>query len=140
MKVIKENAYIVIKKDDVEKYLSKDDIQFIDNILEKIDDGRLKDNKHPYNTYYVCNTDEPYADAVYKVIIGGEALKTDPVNKRSEGVKKMILTRDEQALVRLHEFIEEFDISCEEDVCQRDSVNEECVDLVAELVGIIKGA
>lgn len=52
----------------------------------------------------------------------------------------MILTRDEQAIVRLHEFIEDFDISCEEDVYQRDSVNEECVDLVAELVGIIKGA
>ena len=51
----------------------------------------------------------------------------------------MITIRDEQALVKLHEFIEEFNISCAEDVCQRDSVNEECVDLVAELVEIIKG-
>ena len=46
--------------------------------------------------------------------------------------------RDEQAIVRLHEFIEKFDISCAEDVYQRDSVNEECVDLVAELVEILK--
>lgn len=47
--------------------------------------------------------------------------------------------REEQAIIRLHEFIEEFDISCAEDVYQRDSVNVECVDLVAELVEILKG-
>lgn len=52
----------------------------------------------------------------------------------------MKLTRDEQAIVRIHEFIEEFDISCAEDVYQRDSVNESCVDLVAELVEVLKGA
>lgn len=75
MTIIKENTYIVMKKDDVEKYLSKDEIQSIDDILEKISDGRLEDNKHPCNTYYVCNMDEPYADAVQKVILGGEALK-----------------------------------------------------------------
>ena len=34
-------------------------------------------------------------------------------------------------------FISEHDISCVEDVHQRDSVNEDCVDLVAELVAII---
>ena len=37
----------------------------------------MDDNKHPDNTYYVCNTDEPYADAVHKVILGGEALKNE---------------------------------------------------------------
>lgn len=42
--------------------------------------------------------------------------------------------RDEQAIAKLHEFIERFDISCVEDVYQRDSVNKKCVDLVAELV------
>ena len=47
--------------------------------------------------------------------------------------------RDEQAIARLHRFIEEYDISCTEDIYQRDSVNEECVDLVAELVEILKG-
>lgn len=45
--------------------------------------------------------------------------------------------RDEKALMILREFIEEHDITCEEDVYQRDSVNEECVDLVAELVNAI---
>lgn len=48
--------------------------------------------------------------------------------------------RYEQAIARLQEFIEYFDISCADDVYQRDSVNEECVDLVAELIEIIKGA
>ena len=48
--------------------------------------------------------------------------------------------RYEQAIARLSEFIEEFDIACADDVYQRDSVNEECVDLVAELVEIMKGA
>lgn len=50
----------------------------------------------------------------------------------------MITIREEQAIARLHEFIEQFDVSCAEDVCQRDSVNEECVDLVSELVEILK--
>lgn len=45
--------------------------------------------------------------------------------------------RDEKALMILHEFIENHDIDCVEDVYQRDSVNEECVDLVAELVEAI---
>lgn len=47
--------------------------------------------------------------------------------------------RDEQALTKLHEFIDDNDISCAEDVYQCDSVNLQCVDLVAELVEIIKG-
>ena len=47
--------------------------------------------------------------------------------------------RDEQALARLHEFIDDFNITCPEDVTQSDSVSEECVDLVAELVEIIIG-
>lgn len=52
----------------------------------------------------------------------------------------MMSTKEEQAIARLHEFIEEFDIFCVDDVYQRDSVSEECVDLVAELIEIMKGA
>ena len=36
-----------------------------------------------------------------------------------------------------NEFIEDNNISCEEDVIQCDSINEQCADFVAELVGII---
>lgn len=45
--------------------------------------------------------------------------------------------REESAIVKLHSFIEEHEISCAEDVYQRDSVNEDCVDFVAELVELI---
>ena len=51
----------------------------------------------------------------------------------------MITIREEQAIARLHEFIEQFDVSCAEDIYKRDSVNEECVDLVSELVEILRG-
>lgn len=42
--------------------------------------------------------------------------------------------REESAIVKLHDFIEKHNITCVEDVYQRDSVNEKYVDLVAELV------
>ncbi len=45
--------------------------------------------------------------------------------------------REESAVVKLHGFIEEHNITCVEDVYQHDSINEECVDLVAELVEMI---
>ena len=51
----------------------------------------------------------------------------------------MLSIRDEQALIRLHEFIEENDISSAEEIYQRDSLHEQCLDLVAELVEIIRG-
>lgn len=71
----KKPMYIVIKQEDAKKYLSQDEISALINIIGKISNGRFEDNKHPSNTYYVCNTDEPYADAVHKVIIDGEAIK-----------------------------------------------------------------
>lgn len=73
----KKNMYIVIKQEDARKYLSREEIHSLINTIGKISNGRMEDNKHPDNTYYVCNTDEPYADAVHKVIIGGEALKNN---------------------------------------------------------------
>ena len=73
----KKNMYIIIKRDDAKKYLTQEEIRALVNILEKISDGRMDDNKHPVNTYYVCNTDEPYADTVHKAIIGGEASKNE---------------------------------------------------------------
>ena len=71
----KKNMYIVIKRDDAKKYLSQEEIHELVNILGKISNGRMDDNKHPDNTYYVCNTDEPYADRVKGVIISGEYTK-----------------------------------------------------------------
>ena len=82
----KKNMYIVIKRDDAKKYLSQEEIDALVNILGKISDGRMYDNKYHDNTYYVCNTDEPYADAVHKVII---ILKSEPF-----AVKRSALCHD----------------------------------------------
>lgn len=77
MMIEKKNMYIILKKKDVEKYLSLTDLDNLEDILRKISDGRISENKNPYNTYYVCNTDEPYADTVYKAIIEGENNKNN---------------------------------------------------------------
>lgn len=68
----KKNIFLVIKREDVIKYLTDTEKQNLDDILCKIIDCRKMDNKKPINDYYVCNTDEPYANAVHDVIIGGE--------------------------------------------------------------------
>lgn len=47
------------------------------------------------------------------------------------------MSREETVFDRLLDFMNDYDISCVEDVFQRDSVNEACVDLVAELVNIV---
>lgn len=72
----KENTHIVIKREDAYKYLSEDEYQSLEMILDRIIVGRAKDNKNPINSYYICNTDEPYADTVIGVITGGEIGKT----------------------------------------------------------------
>lgn len=50
----------------------------------------------------------------------------------------MMTVREEQILCKLHEFIDANDINCAEDVTQRDSISEQCVDLVAEF-GFFRG-
>lgn len=71
----KENTHIIIKRQDALKYLTEVEYQTLEQILCTISQGRNKDGKNPINTYYVCNTDEPYAEVVHGVIMGGEAVK-----------------------------------------------------------------
>jgi hypothetical protein len=71
MTMLRENTHIVIKRDDVNKYLTDSDRYELVMLLNKIDIGRQKDGKK-LNSYYVCNTDEPYADNVLGVILDGE--------------------------------------------------------------------
>lgn len=47
------------------------------------------------------------------------------------------MNKEEIVFDRLCEFINDHDVNCVEDVYQRDSVNESCVELVAELVNIV---
>lgn len=71
----KVNTHIVIKREDALKYLTEVEYQTLEQLLCTISKGRNEDGKNPCNHYYICNTDEPYAEAVHGVIIGGESAK-----------------------------------------------------------------
>lgn len=68
----KKDTHIVLKKDDINKYLSGSEKNTLTMIENKIISGRLKDGKNPVNQYYIVNTDEPYAEEIHKIIFNGE--------------------------------------------------------------------
>ena len=72
---MKENTHIVIKREDALKYLTEVEYQSLEQILNTIVRGRARDLKRPVNRYYICNEDEPYAEMVKGVIVGGEYAK-----------------------------------------------------------------
>jgi len=74
MAEIIKDKYIVIKTEDAEKYLDDFERHQLELALESIVKGRESDGKI-INTYYLCNTDEPYSDKVLQVILGGEDAK-----------------------------------------------------------------
>lgn len=79
--VKKLDTHIVIKKDDIFKYLTEKQRVKLGEFLGFIDVGRHMDGKDMINTYYVVNTDEPYAEEVYRIIELGEQEK-DPEYRR----------------------------------------------------------
>ena len=70
----KKDTHIVLKMDDVRKYLSDEQIYELNNISQIIQNGREKDGKNKCNEYYICNVDEPYSDKVLDVILNGTSL------------------------------------------------------------------
>ena len=64
--------FIVIKKNDAERYLTDEELKTLRNLQKKILTGRMSDGKMQNNTYYVVNTDEPYAMQVRDLILKGE--------------------------------------------------------------------
>lgn len=72
---MKTNTHIVIKKEDADKYCSAEELFQLKRILKVIEHGRQLDGKTLSNSYYICNTDEPYADKVLDVILTGEVNK-----------------------------------------------------------------
>ena len=70
---MKTNTHIVIKREDIHKYLTDNQIKYLYAILNTIADGRKKDGKKTDNSYYICNTDESYADEVLEVILKAES-------------------------------------------------------------------
>lgn len=76
----KVNTHIVIKREDALKYLTESEYQTLEELQNTIIRGRAKDNKKPVNNYYICNVDEPYAEVIRGIIIGGEAVKVNHLN------------------------------------------------------------
>lgn len=79
-----EEKFIVIKWDDVHKYLTEGDFLLLAKLTAKIAEGRRAGRKpRPINKYYVCNQDEPYAKEVINIILGGEERKAKKKRKIS---------------------------------------------------------
>ena len=87
----KANTHVVIKREDILKYLEEPEQIALEEMLNKITRGRAKDNKKPTNNYYVVNKDEPYAEVVHGIIIGGEAVKEQSLSDK----KERLVTSDE---------------------------------------------
>lgn len=64
--------FIVLKKNDAERYLTAEEFKMLRILQKKILTGRMSDGKMQNNTYYVVNTDEPYAMQVRDLILRGE--------------------------------------------------------------------
>jgi hypothetical protein len=73
----KENTHIVLKRADVQEYLTGPEQRALDAMMDKIVRRRAYDGRKPVNDYYVCNTDEPYAGAVRSAILQGEESKRE---------------------------------------------------------------
>lgn len=76
----RNDTHIVIKKEDVLKYLEEPDQIALEGMLYRILRSRAEDNKNPFNKYYIVNKDESYAEVVHGVIMGGEAVKNGQLN------------------------------------------------------------
>lgn len=64
--------FIVLKNADAERYLTDEELKTLRDLQKKILTGRMSDGKMQNNTYYVVNTDEPYAKQVRDLILKGE--------------------------------------------------------------------
>ncbi len=76
MSNLKKGSHTVIKNDDIFDNLSLSEREILRILLDKIENGRKAAGKK-FNEYYVCNTDEPYANEVLQLILGGEKLKNE---------------------------------------------------------------
>ena len=63
--------FIVLKNEDAERYLTAEEFKMLRSLQKKILTGRMSDGKRQNNTYYVVNTDEPYAKQVRDLILKG---------------------------------------------------------------------
>lgn len=83
----KVDTHIIIKREDIAKYLNKSEQIALEYILNKIIRGRTNDNKKPVNKYYIVNKDEPYAEIVHNIIINRES---DKANHHMETIEELL--------------------------------------------------
>ena len=73
----KQEKFLVLKTEDIEKHLPEDYKKKLTEIICIIRSCRNQEGKPEQNKYYVCNQDEKYADLVWGIISFGEQLKKD---------------------------------------------------------------
>lgn len=68
----RERRYTVLNEHDIEKYLKDDTKELLETSLDmigvKIETGRIKDGKKPFNSYIVINVDEPFVDEIIEIL------------------------------------------------------------------------
>lgn len=62
-----ENKFIVLKREDVDKFLDYEDKAYLGYAHDKVETGRALEGKKS-NTYIVINTDEPYIEEVIEIL------------------------------------------------------------------------
>lgn len=61
--------YIVLKVEDIDDCLTKAQAESLSDVLAAVYEYRKEMNKEPLPTYYVINTDEPYAEDIKKILV-----------------------------------------------------------------------
>lgn len=78
--------YEVMKLDDIEKYCSLAQREYLKYIIRTIQDGREEESKVPCNKYVVVNEDQPYAGIVWKLIEFAETHTARDLERLIEGL------------------------------------------------------
>lgn len=63
-----QNKFIVIKREDADRYLPQHDRIDLAHILRQVQEGRRKEGKPSTNFYAVINTDEPYFEEIKTIM------------------------------------------------------------------------
>lgn len=67
-----KRKYTVINEKDRKKYLTAEQNGVLEGVLfyylGKIEEGRERDGKEPFNSYIVINLDEPYVDKIIDIL------------------------------------------------------------------------
>lgn len=77
MESVEFTKFIVLKLEDLEDCLSDQQIENAKDILETVRKYRGETGRNPEPTYYVINTDEPYAPTIKKIIEKNEIGERD---------------------------------------------------------------